>query len=125
MTVWTVEQSNDVIEFTSPRRNPSGVTPLDLRVVVRPDPVETKTKGGIIIPDETKEREKYATVKGTLIAAGENAWEEAAAALPQFHPPSARRPHHDRQIWRHPLQGHDGDDYRIMNDEDVIARLEE
>lgn len=105
--------------------NSSGVTPLDLRVVVRPDPVETKTKGGIIIPDEAKEREKYATVKGTLIAAGENAWEEAAARSPHFTRP---QPGDRIMIAKYGgilFKGADGEDYRIMNDEDVIARLEE
>jgi chaperonin GroES len=105
--------------------NTSGVVPLDLRVVVRPDPVEQKTAGGIILVAETTEREKYATVKGTLIAAGENAWEEAAARSAHFARP---RPGDRIMIAKYGgilFKGADGDDYRIMNDEDVIARLEE
>jgi co-chaperonin GroES (HSP10) len=59
--------------------NHSGIQPLDLRVLVLPDPVEVKTAGGIILPDQHKEREKYAMQHGTLVAVGENAWEEAAS----------------------------------------------
>jgi hypothetical protein len=58
--------------------NHSGIQPIDLRVLVLPDPVEVKTAGGIILPDQHKEREKYAMQHGTLVAVGENAWEEAA-----------------------------------------------
>jgi chaperonin GroES len=105
--------------------NTSGVTPLDLRVIVRPDPVEEVTKGGIIIPVETAEREKYATVKGTLIAAGENAWEEAAARSPHFTRPEPGERVMIAKYGGILFKGTDGADYRIMNDEDVIARLEE
>jgi chaperonin GroES len=76
-------------------------------------------------PGRDAEREKYATVKGTLIAAGENAWEEAAARSPAFTRP---QPGDRIMIAKYGgilFKGADGDDYRIMNDEDVIARLEE
>lgn len=105
--------------------NTSGFVPLDVRVLVRPDPVEEKTAGGIILPDQHKEREKYATVKATLVAAGVNAWEEAAARSSAFEQPVPG----DRVIIAKyggiVLTGADGVDYRIMNDEDVIALLEE
>ena len=37
--------------------NESGITPLDVRVLVLPDPVEEKTKGGIFLPEAHQERE--------------------------------------------------------------------
>lgn len=40
--------------------------PLHDRVIVKPDPSEEKSAGGIIIPDNAKERPS----KGTVIAAG-------------------------------------------------------
>ena len=103
--------------------NESGITPLDVRVLVLPDPVEEVTKGGIILPGAHTEREKYATVKATLIAAGVNAWAEAGASG-LFTAPAAG----DRVIIAKyggiMLTGDDGKDYRVMNDEDVIATLE-
>lgn len=42
------------------------IKPLADRVVVQPAPAETKTKGGIIIPDTAKEKPQ----KGTIVAAG-------------------------------------------------------
>jgi co-chaperonin GroES (HSP10) len=103
--------------------NTSGFEPLDLRVIVLPDEVEEKTVGGIILPEQHKDREKYAMMHGTLIAAGENAWEEAVARSPNFTKPVAG----DRVVIAKYggvlLTGKDGKDYRIMNDEDVVARV--
>ena len=42
------------------------ITPLHDRVIVRPAVVETKTAGGIIIPDTAKEKPQ----QGTVVAAG-------------------------------------------------------
>jgi co-chaperonin GroES (HSP10) len=67
--------------------NTSGFEPLDLRVLVLPDDAEKKTAGGIILPDATGEREKYAMIFGTLVAVGENAWEEAASRSTNFAKP--------------------------------------
>ena len=102
--------------------NPSGVQPMDLRVVIRPDPVETRTKGGIILPDTEVDKEKWAATKGTLVAVGENAFHEAARN-PGFGRPKAG----DRVMYAKyggvNFKGADGEEYRIMNDEDVIGRL--
>lgn len=106
-------------------QNNSGVIPLDLRVVVMPDPVETMTKGGIILAESAVDREKYATVKATLVAAGENAWEEAASRSPYFTKPQAGERIMIAKYGGVLFKGPDGADYRILNDDDVIARLAE
>jgi chaperonin GroES len=104
--------------------NTSGVEPLDMRVLVRPDPVEERTVGGIILPDQAIEQQKYATVKGTLIATGSNAWCEAKSARGFVAPvPGARV-----MIAKYGgvvLKGDDGEEYRMMNDEDVVGVLKE
>jgi chaperonin GroES len=103
--------------------NTSGIQPLDLRVLVLPDPIEEKTVGGIILPDQHKEREKFATMKATLIAVGVNAWEEAAARSQIFVKPVPG----DRVLISKYggvlISGDDGKEYRLMNDEDVTALL--
>ncbi len=103
--------------------NESGIVPLDVRVLVLPDPAVSQTKGGIFLPDQHVEREKYATVKATLIAVGVNAWEEAAARSQAF---SAPLPGSRVLIAKYGgimLTGDDGQDYRIMNDVDVVGVL--
>ena len=48
------------------------IKPLADRVLIEPAPAETKTIGGIIIPDTAKEK----PLQGTVIAAGEGTKEE-------------------------------------------------
>jgi chaperonin GroES len=44
----------------------ANITPLHDRIIVRPAAAETKTAGGIIIPDTAKEKPQ----RGTVVAAG-------------------------------------------------------
>lgn len=102
-------------------QNESGVIPLDLRVIVKRDDPETKI-GSIIIPDLTADKEKYAKTKGTIIAVGTNAWQEAARH-PDFVAP---QPGDRVMIGKYAgsdFKGLDGADYTIMNDEDVVGLL--
>ncbi len=48
------------------------IKPLADRVLIEPAPAETKTIGGIIIPDTAKEK----PLQGTVIAVGEGTKEE-------------------------------------------------
>lgn len=99
--------------------NESGITPLDLVALVFPDPVEAVTKGGIIIPETTQDKQKYHTQKATLIAAGRSCfvqWVEKPRAG-------------DRvlivQYAGTLIKGRDGKEYRIIKEDDLIAGLEE
>lgn len=104
--------------------NRSGVQPLDLRVIVKPDAAQDRI-GSILLAPETQDKEKQAIQKGTIVAVGENAWEEAASRSPAFRRPGPA----DRvMIGKYSgvrFKGVDGEDYVLLNDEDVIGRLEE
>lgn len=104
--------------------NTAGFAPLDVRVLVRPDPVEERSKGGIILPDEHREQQKYATVKATLVALGANAFAEAKSN-PDFTAPEPGQRVLIAKYGGIVLTGEDGADYRIMNDEDVIGVITE
>lgn len=105
-------------------RNESGIFPTEYKVLVSPAEVDAKTKGGIIIPDETKERNQFAQMEGTLVAvsplafsyAGEGEWNGAPK-------PSVG----DRVLFAKyagaVVKGRDGKDYRIVNDKDLSAVL--
>jgi len=101
--------------------NRSGLLPVDLRILVKPDPVEEVSKGGIILADTTRDRQKYAATKATLIAAGDNAFKEWGEG--------ARKPQPgDRVIYAQYTgareKGADGEDYCVMNDADLLAVIE-
>jgi chaperonin GroES len=111
------------------KANTSGVTALDLRVVVKPDKAQERTAGGIILADVTREADKHAMQKATIISVGENAWEEAAERAArrgaEFQMPQVG----DRvMIGKYAgvrFKGLDGEDYALLNDDDVIGRLAE
>lgn len=97
--------------------NASGISPLDVKVLVKPDAVEEKTAGGIILADTTKEQKKYAATRGTLIDHGANAfneWGDVTKPKPG-----------DRVIFAQyaglRIKGDDGEDVVLMNDEDLVG----
>src|SRR4051812_12840511 len=51
-----------------PTTNPSGINPTEYKVLVLPSKVDEKTKGGIILPDDSKDRNQFAQMEGTLVA---------------------------------------------------------
>ena len=89
------------------------------RILVKPDPIEELTEGGIYIPDQVKNTHENAQQTGLLVAAGQSAWDS----------------------WKHPwakigdrvmfaryggtnLIGSDGDKYRLINDEQLAAQVD-
>jgi co-chaperonin GroES (HSP10) len=103
--------------------NGSGVTPIDQRVIVLPDPVETRI-GSIIMPDQEVEKRKWAQAKGRLVAVGACAWAEAKATRGFFAPEPGTRVMYAK-YGGVAFNGDDGLEYRIMNDEDVTGVLGE
>jgi chaperonin GroES len=101
--------------------NPSGIEPLDLKVLVRPDSAEKVSAGGIIIPDATADRQKFAVVKADLIAVGSNAFKEWGLG----NAPASGSRILMAQYAGARVKGKDGEDYVLMNDEDCIALLAE
>ncbi len=98
--------------------NSSGITPSDMRVLIKPQPVEEKTQGGIILTANTLERDKYAQTRATFIAAGDNAFRDwgDCCRIPKPGDEVIMAQYSGKMH-----QGADGQDYRICNDEDVIG----
>ncbi len=99
--------------------NNSGIKPVDTKALVMLDPAEVKTAGGIILPDSATEKQKYATQKATLIAIGKSCFAEWLES-PE---PGSRIL--IAQYSGTLIKGADGQEYRIINDEDICALLEE
>lgn len=95
------------------------VIPVGHRVLVIPDPVEEVSKGGLILPKT--ERDKYEIVTGTVADVGETAFTDFGGT------PWAIIG--DRVIFQKyggfVYTDEDTDvTYRVLNDEDIIARLD-
>lgn len=101
--------------------NESGITPLEFFVVIKPDDVSNKTKGGIYIPDETLDRNKQAQMTGILVAIGPLAfhYEVENGLIPNLG---------DRVAFGRysgaTLKGKDSVEYRILKDGDLTAIVE-
>lgn len=101
--------------------NLSGINPTEYKVLVLPTKTEQKTKGGIILPDESKDRKDHAQMEGQLIASSPLAftyddWKTSSS-------PTVG----DRVLFAKYagalVKGKDGEDYRLVNDKDISAVL--
>lgn len=87
------------------------VKPLQDRVLVKPADAETKTAGGIIIPDSAKEKPQ----RGTVVAAGPGKKDEPTSVKIGDTILYGKYSGTEIQI--------DGQDYLIMRESDIFAIL--
>lgn len=116
-------------------QNKSGIHPCGDRVLIKPDEIEEKTEGGIIIPGTVGELHAMAQSIGTFIAAGPDAYmdsvtrdSEGRIVERRGFSQSFAKPG-DRVAFAKygglQVNGKDGQAYRLMNDVDVTAVVEE
>jgi co-chaperonin GroES (HSP10) len=103
--------------------NGSGLQPVEYKVIIRPeeidetDPVLKRAKAaGIEIAHDVKDRERMAQIKGTLVAAGGNAFEDWRGAVPK----PGDVIYYAKYAGLH-IKGADGAEYRLANDKDISA----
>jgi len=93
------------------------IEPEGVKLLVLPDPVPEKTEGGIWRPDQAREGEQRAVNQGVVVKIG-------PAADVVF---NDRKLNVDDRVVFAKYGGYaiedDGVEYRVLNDEDVIARI--
>lgn len=87
------------------------IKPLHDRVIVKAAEAETKTAGGIIIPDTAKEKPQ----KGTVLAAGPGKKDEPMTVKPGDTVLFSKYAGTEISV--------DGDDVMIMRESDILAIL--
>lgn len=87
------------------------ITPLHDRVVVKPANAEEKTAGGIIIPETAKETPQ----RGTVVAVGKGTEEQPMTVSVEDMVMYGK--YAGTQI------SHDGEEYLVMRETDIIAIL--
>ena len=85
------------------------IKPLADRVLIEPAPAETKTVGGIIIPDTAKEK----PLKGTVVAVGHGTKDEEMVLKVGDQVLYGKYAGQEIQV--------DGVDYLIMKQNDILA----
>lgn len=118
-------------------QNTSGITPFGDKVLVKPDVIEEVTAGGIVIPASTVEQHMMAQTSGTLVAIGPEAWQHYTEVEESsigkivtkrgLSKPQAAvgdkvmfAKYGGQSVW-----GKDGEEYRMLLDEDLVAGIEE
>ena len=102
--------------------NDSGIHPMEFNVLVFPSEVEAKTKGGIILADETKEKEGFGRMEGTLVASSPVAF--TYADWPEgTQPPQVGQTVVFSKYQATEVTGRDGRKYWLMKDKSIAAIL--
>lgn len=95
----------------------TSIKPAGHRVLVKPLPLDEKTKSGIILAHD--ERKEKAQIRGTVVAVGPNAWKAFDGGEPWASVGD--------EIWYAQYGGYlvrdpeTDEEYRLLNDEDVCA----
>lgn len=105
--------------------NQTGIIPTEYKVLIRPKEVAEKI-GSIIIPDMTKDSEKYATVEGTIVDISHLAFTYATETEWDGHKPKAGQHVIFAKYAGVRIKGpKDGQEYLLINDKDIVATIED
>ena len=98
------------------------IEPVGHRVLVKVKKVEEKTAGGLYLPQQSQESEQYATEEGELVAIGPQAWSAFDDGEPWAEVgDTVTFARYAGKI----VESDDKIKYRLMNDEDIYARIVE
>ena len=100
--------------------NQSGIVPTGGHLLVLPNKVEERSAGGIILPQETRDKEQQAATVGTLVAVGPGAWYDIDDGYPWA--AVGDKVSYARYAGV-AMTGKDGLNYVLINDNDVLAKL--
>ena len=103
--------------------NTSGFKVPEFRILILPDSVEEKTRGGIIIPDTTREALEGAKTLATIIGIGEKAFDQGTEREWKDKPKIGDKvliPTYEGYRLNKD-QTKDGREYRIILDRDILA----
>jgi chaperonin GroES len=98
------------------------IVPLLHTILIKPDEVETKTTGGIIIPDMVTDKERKAVEYGTVITVGPRAF------IDYGRDPTILKGGDRVSFARYSgkvIKDVDNVEYVLVNDIDILAKVEE
>jgi co-chaperonin GroES (HSP10) len=99
-----------------------GIRPVEYYVIVAPEKIEEKTKGGIFLPQAKQETDQIATQRGRIVAQSPLAWSFADGV------DHAGKVGDVVLFGRYAgslIIGADGNEYRICRDKDIAGIYEE
>lgn len=103
--------------------NTSNINPTGYMVLVKVDAVETKTAGGIFLPQQHIDREQTSCQVGVLVAKGPCAGTHLDWPEGYEFPSVGARVVTRKFANQYDLKGDDGSEYRLCEDKDILAIL--
>ena len=98
------------------------IVPLLHTILIKPDEVETKTIGGIIIPDVVTDKERTAVEYGTVVTVGPRAFIDYGCD------PTILKGGDRISFARYSgkvIKDKDGTEFVLVNDIDILAKIED
>lgn len=122
--------------------NTSGISPRGNRVLVKPDELEEQTESGIVIPDSIRDQHQQGQATGVLVAKGGDSWVESTETVSRLIDGEWKEVERRVTGYTEPfaevgdrvffaryagliVKGLDGCEYRILNDLDITAPIDE
>ena len=115
-------------------KNKSGIVPCGNHILIKPDALEEKTEGGIVIPAQVLERHEASACYGYVIAVGPDAFihmierSSTGETLTKGYAEPFAEPG-DRIAFAIyaglESTGEDGEKYKVINDTDITAKVSE
>jgi chaperonin GroES len=103
--------------------NTSGITPVEYNVLIRQERVEERTKGGLVLPGETQEREKHAQTRGVIVAVSPMAFTFDDWPVEEPKPQVGQRVVFAKHSGTF-VTGEDGEEYRVIKDRDIVGVMQ-
>lgn len=100
-----------------------GIRPTGFNILVGLPPKESKTAGGIILPDSTNDRERLGEVRGRIVAMSPACFDFADFGDAQK--PAVGDVVVFAKFGGIVTDGADGNEYRVLIDKDIVAVVEE
>lgn len=113
----------DYVQAEWSGKNESGWNPVGDRVLIKPDEVATRTKGGIELPEDLQDRMTMAAEAGMVVAVGDGSFKWNSDGITPYEGVKPK-PGDRVSIGRYSgqlIMGHDGKSYRILDSKELGA----
>jgi co-chaperonin GroES (HSP10) len=93
------------------------IVPAGYRLLVKPDVIEEKTQGGIIIPATEREKQQFRQSTATVFSIGEFAWQDYKGQWAKVGDKVLTKEYPGVLV----KDPDTGEEYRLLNDVDILA----
>ena len=95
---------------------------IAFRIILKPDPVEEVTKSGLILKKDVF-LEKGATVTGTIVDIGPDAWQSYKPSLPFAGLQVGNHVYYAKYAGKWIRDQETKEEFLVVNDDDIVAQI--